>query len=235
MATQLPSEPSLLAAVAQETRGGPLSRTFFVARVIAIVAAVGGAAPTAMNLYHSWQHGIPFTQVSHRLGQADLWSKNFDCKIDYRALSAAGGMKVDVGACAKSGDISIKISTQEGRSTYEWIAFDQLQKATKTVGLMDLLISSAHAEGALPVTTKASANGSLDVKLAQSSVPAQSTVQVQSSMQVVCQAMVGKTHITRIVNEGGKCYRETVSPFKGTVDKREEVPCNTTCPPAGKA
>jgi hypothetical protein len=224
MAAPHSNEPSLLAAVAQETRGGPLSRTFFVARVIAIVAAVGGAAPTAMNLYHSWQHGIPFTQVSHRLGQADLWSKNFDCKIDYRALSAAGGMKVDVGACPKSGDISIKISTQEGRSTYEWIAFDQLQKATKTVGLMDLLVSSAHAESAPPTGTK----GESDVKLAQSAL-------VQSSMQVVCQSLVNKSHITRIVNEGGKCYRETVSPFKGTVDKREEVPCNTTCPPAGKA
>jgi hypothetical protein len=218
MASSQPTGPSLLAAVAQESRGGPLARTFFVARVIAIVAAVGGAMPTAMNLYHSWEHGIPFTQVSHRLGQAELWSKNFDCKIDYRALSAAGGMKVDVGACPKSGDISIKISTLEGRSTYEWIAFDQLQKATKTAGLMDLLVGTAHAEDAPTV-------GRLSTQPLQ---------MAQSSMQVMCQAQVNKSQISRIVNEGGKCFRETVSTFKGSVDKREEVPCSTQCAAAGK-
>jgi hypothetical protein len=218
MATTNPNEPSLLAAVAQETRGGPLAKTFFVARVIAIVAAVGGAMPTAMNLYHSWQHGIPFTQVSHRLDQAQLWSKNFDCKIDYKALTAAGGTKVDVGACAKSGDISIKVSTAEGRSTYEWIAFDNLQKSTRSAGLMGLLISTANAAETTP-----SAAGGTGVQLAQ------------GSMQIVCQSMVSKNQISRIVNEGGKCFRETVSPFKGSVDKREEVPCNTQCPPPGKA
>jgi hypothetical protein len=133
-------------------------------------------------------------------------------------------MKVDVGACSKSGDISIKISTSEGRSTYEWIAFEQLQKATKTVGLMDLLIGTAHAEGALSVSDKrAEVNKPSEQKLAQ------------SSMQVMCQSLVSKSQIIRLVNEAGKCYRETVSPFKGSVDKREEVPCNTTCPPAGKA
>ena len=210
------TEPSLLAAVAQETKGGPLSRTFFAARVIAIVAAVGGAIPTAMSLYHGWQHGIPFAQVPHRLNQADLWSKNFDCKIDYKALSADGGTRVDVGACRKSGDISIKVSTAEGRSTYEWIAFDQLQKATKTVGLMDLIIGTANAQERSPLMRGEGVG-----------------TQVQS-MQVVCQSLVSKGQISRIVNEGGKCFRETLSPFKGSVDKREEVPCNTQCPPSGK-
>jgi hypothetical protein len=217
MATSNSSEPSLLSAVAQESRGGPLSRTFFAARVIAIVAAVGGAIPTAMSLYQGWQHGIPFAEVPHRLGQADLWSKNFECKIDYKALSAAGGTRVDVGACPKSGDISIKVSTTEGRSTYEWIAFDQLQKATKTVGLLDALIGTAHAQDAAPV------------------VRAEGQIQrIQNSMQVVCQSMVSKGLISRIVNEGGKCFRETVSAFKGSVDKREEVPCSTQCPAPGK-
>lgn len=210
------TEPSLLAAVAQETKGGPLSRTFFAARVIAIVAAVGGAIPTAMSLYHGWQHGIPFAEVPHRLGQADLWSKNFDCKIDYKALSAEGGTRVDVGACRKSGDISIKVSTAEGRSTYEWIAFDQLQKATKTAGLMGLIVGTANAQERSPL------------------MRGEGQTQSAQSMQVVCQSMTGKGQISRIVNEGGKCFRETVSAFKGSVDKREEVPCNTQCPPAGK-
>ena len=30
---------------------------------------------------------MPFNQVPHRLSQAALWEKNFDCKIDYRTLA----------------------------------------------------------------------------------------------------------------------------------------------------
>jgi hypothetical protein len=37
----------------------------------------------------------------------------------------------------------------------------------------------------------------------------------------------------RIVKQGPKCVRETMSPFRGTVDKREEVPCETQCPKKG--
>ncbi len=206
---------SLLKAVAQENRGGPLSRTFFIARVIAIGAALGGAIPTLMNVYHSYQHNIPFSQVSHRLAQSELWAKNYDCKVDYRTLTTTGGTRVDVGACPKSGDISLKISTTSGQSTYEWIAFNQLQKpAGRSASLIDLFVAQAHADTG-PAKSSAASGG----------------IQVaQASMQVVCTSLQGKMQIIRIVNEGGKCYRESFSPVVGKVEKREEVPCNTQCP-----
>ena len=50
----------------------------------------------------------------------------------------------------------------------------------------------------------------------------------------VCQAMPTKGQIVRVVQFEGKCFRETFSPFVGKVEKRESVPCNTTCPATHK-
>jgi hypothetical protein len=56
----------------------------------------------------------------------------------------------------------------------------------------------------------------------------------EANMEVVCQAKVEKKdQIVRVVKDANKCFKEIVSPFKGTVEKREEVPCNTQCTPAG--
>lgn len=192
---------------------GPFQRYVPAMKTAALVATILGAIPTAITAYNAWTFGVPFRQVPHRLAQYDLWVKNLDCKIDYKVLNTAQGTKVDVGACSKSGDIAIKISAADGKTTYEWIAYNQLQKPGETpasTGLLDLLIGSASAQE-----------------------PAGKPVRLaQSGMQVVCQALDGK-RIVRIVNEGGKCYREVVSPLAGTVEKREDVPCNTQCPGAG--
>jgi hypothetical protein len=222
------SAKAVYAAMSDDAKKGPLARPLFVARVIAILAAVGGAIPTGMNVYQSWKHGIPYSQVSHRIGQYDLWVKNFECKIDYKAISTAQGTKVDVGACPKSGDIAIKLTASNGKAAYEWIAAEQLQKSTLAAAstLMSLLISPAVAEE-LPAKTGAPAP-----LTPQISKPVQLS---QSSIQVVCQSMQAKAQIIRIVNEGGKCFREHFSPFVGKVDKREEVPCNTACPAPAKA
>ncbi len=120
-------------------------------KTAALVVTILGAVPTAITAYNAYSFGVPFQQVPHRLAQYDLWVKNLDCKIDYKALSTAQGTKVDVGACPKSGDIAIKISANDGKSTYEWIAYNQLQKpgAMANVGgdsLFGFLIGSARAD-----------------------------------------------------------------------------------------
>src|SRR5690606_15344137 len=113
-----------------------------------IGAAIAGAIPTANTLYQSWSHGIPYGEVSHRLAQHDLWIKNFECKIDYRALNTGQGTRVDVGACPRTGDIAIKISAQGGKAAYEWIPFEKLQKASASLWPLDLLIGTAQAQTA---------------------------------------------------------------------------------------
>ena len=187
-------------------------------RAAVLGVSVLAAIPTAHNLYYSWAHGIPYAQVPHRLAQYDLWMKNLDCKVDYRQLLTTSGTKVDVGACTKSGDIAIKVSSAAGHSSYEWIAFNDLQKPAATAGLMGLVIPAAMAAEAVPIQSKLAAapvDGSF--KLAQ------------AGMQVMCQVKSGSDKLVRIVQDGGKCYREVMSMLKGSVDERKEVPCSTTC------
>src|SRR5262249_40973498 len=157
-----------------------------------------------------WQYKVPFSQVSHRLAQYEIWERNIDCKVDYKALSTAEGTRVDVGVCPKTRDIAFKVSAPDGKATYEWIAYNQLRKPGKqpTAGVIDLLIGVANAEDA-------------HAPVAQG---ARGPVMAQAAMEVLCQSLVSKQKLVRLVREDGKCYRETLSPVRGSVDQREEVP-----------
>jgi hypothetical protein len=189
-----------------------INRVIPIVKAAVLAVSVAAAIPTANNLYYSWKHGIPFNQVSHRLAQYDLWMKNLECKIDYRAISAANNSKIDVGACQKTGDIAIKISSAQGQATYEWIPLSRLQK--QTASLLGSFIGSAHAETA-PAKLPAGA-----FQVAQAGPAA--------AMEVMCESKRADK-IVRIIKDGGKCFRETWSPMKGAMDSREDVPCNTKC------
>ncbi len=229
MSEPIKQAQAVYATMQDDAKKGPLARPLLIARIIAIAAAVGGSVPTATNLYHSWAHGIPYSEVSHRLSQYDLWVKNFECKIDYRSLTTAQGTKLDAGACPKSGDVALKVTTPTGGAAYEWIAFDKLQKAgQKSAGIWSLLVTEAVAAEGPVAETVAPAEG----RAAMPRTPLAQSQIAQAGIQVVCQTLQGKSQIIRIVNEAGKCYREAFSPFNGRVEKREEVPCSTTCSPA---
>ncbi len=193
---------------AKRSSGGEFDRLISFLKYGAFVVTILGAIPTAITAYHAWTFGVPFSQVPTRLAQYDLWVKNIDCQIEYKALSTAEGTQVYVGACPKTGDIALKLASSDGKAAYQWIAYNELQKPGEpaaSAGFLDLLISAARAD---------SKNQSF--KVAQ-------------GFQVVCQSIQGKD-VVRIVNENGKCFREVFSPIRGSVDKREEVPCDTPCP-----
>jgi hypothetical protein len=197
------SEPSPL---------GPIQRYVPLLKTAALIVTILGTIPTAITIYHAWQYKIPYSQVSHRLAQYEIWERNIDCKVDYKALSTAQGTLVDAGACPSTGDISLKISTPDGKATYEWIAYNQLQKPGQAPpsSFIDLLIGSASATEV----------GNRSLRVAQ-------------GLEVVCQKILSPNQLVRVVKEGGKCFREVMSPVRGSVDKRDEVPCETTCSSAG--
>ena len=183
------SQSSKLTALA-EHGGVAVNRAMEIAKVAVLVVSVAAAVPTAQNLYYAFKTGVPFNQVQHRLTQAALWEKNFDCKIDYRPLGSNSSRKVEVGSCTKTGDISIRVSSG-GQTNYEWIAFEQLPKpATQSAGLLDLFVSSAFA-----------AEGS-----AKTSDTAPMVVAQAGGMEVICQSKT-KDSIIRIVKDGPKCFR----------------------------
>jgi hypothetical protein len=190
----------------------PVNRTASVVKLLVLAVSVAAAVPTARNLYFSWKNDVPFNQVDHRLAQAKLLEKNFDCKIDYRSLSTQGNARVDVGSCSKTGDISIRVKSPDGQVNYEWIAFEQLPRpASRTGSLVDLLISRAFAEDAPP--------------RGDSNKP----FEVAQDAAVLCQSKAGD-NIVRVVQSGGQCVKETVSIFRGSVEKSEAVPCDKACP-----
>jgi hypothetical protein len=174
-----------------------------------LAVSVAAAVPTARDLYFSWKNGIPFSQVQHRLTQASLLEKNFDCRIDYRTLATITNGRVDVGSCAKTGDISIKVSGKNGQVNYEWIAFDKLPKAAgQTAGFMDLIISQANA-APLPGAVMPSQGAGAVVRV------------VDEVVEVMCQVKQ-KDLIVRV--------KESVSLFRGSVEKREDIACEKACP-----
>ena len=187
----------------------PVNRTLSLIKLLVLAVSVAAAIPTARNLYFSWKNDVPFSQVDHRLAQAALLEKNFDCKIDYRSLATQGNARVDVGSCSKTGDISIRVKSPDGQVNYEWIAFEQLPKpASKSGSLVNLVISRAFAdEGA----------------------PADQSFAVAQDSSVLCQGKSGD-YMIRVVQSGGQCVRETVSIFRGSVEKSEPVPCDKACP-----
>lgn len=203
-----------------------VSRVLPIIKAGVLAVSVAAAIPTAQNLYYSWAHGIPFSEVSHRLQQYDLWMKNLECKVEYRALTTASGSKVDVGACQKTGDIAIKVSGPSGRQAYEWIAFEELQKApTVAGGFIDLLVSPAYAEaaGKLPAAGTPEAAGAQ-----QKPAAPEGSFRLAQGMEVLCTKRQGDK-IVRVIKEGAKCFKEVVSPLKGSVQSRSEVACNAGC------
>ncbi len=108
--------------------GGDYDRFIGFLKNLALVVTIVGAVPTAITAYHAYTFGVPFSQVPQRLAQYDLWVKNIDCQIEYKALATAEGTRVDVGACSKTGDIALKLSSADGKAAYQWIAYNELQK-----------------------------------------------------------------------------------------------------------
>jgi hypothetical protein len=190
----------------------PVNRTLTLIKLLVLAVSVAAAIPTARNLYFSWKNDVPFDQVDHRLAQAALLEKNFGCKIDYRSLVAQGNARVEVGSCTKTGDISIRVKGPNGQVNYEWIAFEQLPKpaAARAASLLDLIVTRALAA---------------DDTMKDNDKP----FDVAQDAAVLCQGKSGD-NVIRVVQSGGQCVRETVSIFRGSVEKSETVPCDKACP-----
>lgn len=211
---------SLLQSASELTKpppGSRLSTWQVLVRVIAIGIPILGALPTAYTLYQSYKHGIPYNEVAHRLEQYDLWVKNLDCQIEYQALNTGQGTRVDVGACPKTGDIAIKVSSVDGKNAnYEWIPYNDIKGAKIGSSGFGWAIQAAHAAGL--TNPRAAPQSKPGVRVAD------------AGMTVVCQKLGKKPGtIIRVVKENGVCYRESFSLFKGVVGDREKVACDITC------
>jgi hypothetical protein len=155
MVGNVPEQVSTL--VAEATAGQSFRRWYTLIKVAVIAVPVIGATPTALNIYYAWKHGIPYSQVSHRLQQYELWVKNGSCAIDYSEINAGKDAKVKIGACPTTGDISIQVLPAAGTSFFEWIDFRELQHINTAQSVLLTPALAAEASATLAGTRVAEA------------------------------------------------------------------------------
>lgn len=187
----------------QEAKGSRHGWIFNLTLLLAII----GAVPTGIELYKAWKYGLAFGDVARAEEQRRLWEKNFDCtaQLSYQEVQTQEQVLVKVGTCP-SGDVLINaVLPNENKQVFQWVSIDRL----KTTASMRSLIGKAYAETA-----------PFAVKLAQAPVA-----------QVQCQEWTddGRTRLMRIVNEGGRCFREDIEVLSGKIGARQEVACDTKC------
>jgi hypothetical protein len=198
--------------MADRVEDSAFSKWAGLAKLIAIIVPVIGAAPTAVNVYYGWKYDIPWWQVPQRAEQARLWERNAECKFNYRPISTGAQTVVHIGSCPTTGDIALKVSAKDRDPVYSWISYEALPKPGQSMSFIEHLVPPLRA-------AEAGAKMSNGLRVAQSAIT------------IVCQYRQG-ANIVRIVREGNQCYREMFSPFQGRVLKRDVVPCTTRCPAA---
>lgn len=178
----------------------------------AALGALIGAVPTGVDAFKSVKYDIDFSDVRHAEEQRSLWIKNFKCtqSMKYQQVAASDGSVVQIGACP-NGDILIEVQPPDETSIVEWISIDRLKK-NAAVSFTPFIGPAYAAEEALPAALPGR--------------PAMTLL--ADAKNVKCQTLNGQV-ITRVVDEGGVCFKETIDVLKGTVLSRDEVPCSTTC------
>jgi len=208
----------------QPQKGTALHRLKRTIQVGLIIVSVLGAIPTAVTLYHSVTTGIPYSEVPHRLAQQEMWTALGGCvpNIDFKALTTRS-TRVDVGACPDTGDILFRVATPQQGATYEWFPIANLQRTAGTGGtggLWDWLVANAKASER---NFDGDTRRNVGVMMAQAS---------GTGIKVKCQAMGPKQSMIRVVDEGGTCFKETMSLLTGAVTSRDPVACDAKCEPA---
>src|SRR5262249_22942768 len=155
MAANMPEQVSAL--VAEATAGSSFRRWYTLIKVAVVAVPVIGATPTALNIYYAWKHSIPYSQVSHRLQQYELFVKNGTCAIEYSEINAGKDAKVKIGACPTTGDISLQVSLATGTSFVEWVDFKGLQQMNTAHSVLMTPAFAAEASRALAGTRVAEA------------------------------------------------------------------------------
>ena len=178
----------------------------------AMLGAILGAIPTAIDFYKAFDYDIGSSQVQHAEEHRQLWIKNFECaqSMTYQQVRTEDGIQVQVGACS-NGDVLIEVQSPGTERVLEWIPLNRIQLAS-TVSNISLVSTAFAAIQSRPSAPAAEPKGQ---RLAQASV--------------MCQARQGNSKIIRIVNENGKCFREEIEMMKGKVVKRTPVDCGAKC------
>lgn len=150
------------------------------------------------------------------LRENELWQKNTTCAAaPYAWYGNPKEVRVDATIC-DSGDVYVRATSPDGQVKAEWVAVDDMFPKP---GEGPSLIPSAKAAAVSP--GKPWQDYDLDDLSAKQ----------YQNMFVVCQKFLGDKRILlrHVRADNGICYDELIDTFNGSLTKRTQVPCRSSC------
>lgn len=189
------------------------------------------AVPTWIDSFRALINDLNPTRGAMAAAQAraSRINRNLGCLATPAPLVPAGMSNVDSTIC-ETGDILIRLVTQDGRRAYEILEIAQLMaqnepaQSTSAASLLGRLVSlTAEARQTEPRMTL----GPI-AELVPDDQPAITLAQ-QPQIITLCQRFLDERMLLRNVQIGGSCFHETLDTYTGIVVSREQVPCSNTC------
>lgn len=167
-----------------------------------LASSLIAAIPTYLETIRAKNYDVAFGQSKIAEEQDDLWRTNLECTSAPLDLFVnANNVKVDATIC-KSGDVLVKVFSPDGKTSYKWVAVNNVIKEEVNAGL----ISAAYA----------------------SSTP--QPILVALNGDVICQRYLEPGRVLRRTSVNGRgCFDEIVNTYTGRVESTSPAPCSTEC------
>jgi len=144
--------------------------------------------------------------------------KNPDCVVSpFRWVEVSESTDVDGTICSNTGDVFLRIRTEENRVVYKGIDISKLIPVK--IAQIKSPLMGAHA------ATSVLSGGAIGSK----SNSEFEFAQMQQMAIVVCQKFLNDNTLLRHIRVGPQCYDEIVNTANGLVQSNSPVACRNTC------
>ncbi|WP_299841174.1 hypothetical protein [uncultured Paracoccus sp.] len=167
--------------------------------------------------------------MAEALARTSRINRNLGCLATPAPLVPAGTSSVESLIC-DSGDILIRLVTQDGKRAYEIIETARLLAQNEPPATA----SAAPLLGRLVSMTAEARQTEARMTLgpiAEQVPDDQPAITLAQQYQIItqCQRFLDERMLLRNVQIGGSCFNEIVDTYTGIVVSREQVPCSNTC------
>jgi len=188
-----------------KSSGTPTKWWHWVLLYPTLLVAIIGAIPTYIQLFQSFQLGVPYRKVDTATEQAKIWSENWQCLTNrpFEKITTVQNVTVSAIGCP-NGYLLISLKPADAKEVYHWLSIKDLlgmQEATQGRG-------------------KAIAS--------ETYLKPQRIAQVGRT--IICQRWLRSGLILlRVKYDDGRCSDETINTYTGAVMSSVPAPCDPNC------
>ena len=167
-----------------------------------VATSIIGAIPTYVETLRAKSLNVAFGESKNAKEQDDVWRTNLACaSAPLDPFVNAHNVKVDATIC-KSGDVLVKFFSPDGKTSYKWVAVNNVIKEDVNAGL----ISAAYASST------------------------QQPILLALNGNVICQRYLEPGRVLRRTSVNGRgCFDEIVNTYTGRVESTSPAPCSPEC------